>query len=95
MGVKIKWYGREYTQKLYRHVDQKMKGVAQRIQVKAKSEVPVLTGELKQSIEVRKIKAMEYAVGSSLKYAMAVEMGSSRQSPKPYLRPAINSVRGL
>lgn len=54
-------------------------------------------GLLKRSIivQVRKNGAKSILqVGSPLKYAAYVELGTSRQAPQPYLRPALLQARG-
>lgn len=54
---------------------------------RARGYVPVRTGALKASIEV--IDGDGYVlVGSSMHYAVYVELGTSRMSARPYLRPA-------
>lgn len=57
------------------------------IEKEAKALVPVDTGKLKESIEVVK-NGNNYNIGSSLPYALIVEMGSRFKSPVAYLRRA-------
>ena len=55
----------------------------------AKQIVPVDTGALKQSIGAEPQSSTEVWVGSDKEYAPYVEFGTSRQSPQPYLVPAM------
>lgn len=63
----------------------------------AKIRVPVLTGNLRNSIrEFKKNESpgrVESQVGTDVEYGPAVEFGTSRRAPKPYLRPAIDENR--
>lgn len=54
---------------------------------------PVDTGNLRDSIGYIKNSKGEYSYGSSLEYALIVEFGSRYQSPQPYLRPSIMTVK--
>ena len=95
MGNVIKWYGRAFTEGLYKHVDKRVAKLANKVKDKVKSNAPIDTGELRASIRVEKIKKMEYAVKSDVDYALDVEFGTSTQSAQPYFRPALRSVKGL
>jgi HK97 gp10 family phage protein len=55
----------------------------------AKKECPVDTGRLRNSI-THAVDMSEQAaiIGSNVEYAAYVELGTSRQKAKPYLRPA-------
>ena len=53
---------------------------------------PVKTGRLKRSIEVR-AEGTEAAVVADCPYAAAVELGSPRRGPHPFLLPAAQSAR--
>jgi HK97 gp10 family phage protein len=61
---------------------------AMNIQANAQTTVPVDTGRLKNSIAARQISEMEWVVGTSVDYALYVEMGTRRTPARPYLRPA-------
>lgn len=57
----------------------------------AKALVPVRTGNLKNSISSRSTSGHNYVeaeIGPTANYGKYVEFGTSRQAPKPYLRPA-------
>lgn len=61
----------------------------------ARHNVPVLTGDLKGSLAVEVNKTGETStaeIGASMDYAGAVEYGTSKQSPQPYLRPALDDA---
>lgn len=57
----------------------------------AKKECPVYTGRLRNSIthtlDMHGASGDVY-IGTNVEYAKPVEMGTSRQKPHPYLRPA-------
>ena len=56
----------------------------------AKSLTPVRTGNLRNSIAHAVDDAEKSAViGTNVEYAPFVELGTRKQSPKPYLRPAM------
>lgn len=68
--------------------------VAYRILTSAKKMAPVRTGALRASGRVRKVNQFRRIVqfggaGTGVDYARAVEFGTFRQSPKPFLRPAV------
>lgn len=53
----------------------------------AKKECPVDTGRLRNSITHTQDAEFAY-IGTNVEYAPYVELGTSRQKAKPYLRPA-------
>lgn len=57
----------------------------------AQENVPVKTGALYNSLELIKNKG-EIEVKSDLEYALYVELGTTKQSAQPYLRPAIDET---
>ena len=61
----------------------------------AKEKCPVDTGNLRNSI-ANEINMNEQCaiIGSNVEYAPFVELGTSRQRSKPYLRPAITDYSG-
>ena len=62
--------------------------VARKIAASARQIVPVDTGALKSSIEIRQ-ESLKAHIGSDLHYAGYVEAGTSKMSAQPYLRPAL------
>lgn len=60
----------------------------------AKINAPVDTGNLRNSIMafviVQSRTRVEVGVGTNVDYAEAVEVGTLRQQPQPYLRPAFD-----
>jgi len=48
-----------------------------------------LTGRLRSSI-THEIEGTIGYVGTNVEYAKAVELGTEKQSPQPYLRPALH-----
>lgn len=54
----------------------------------AKQIVPVLTGALRDSLEIR-VSGDSVFIGSDLNYSTYVELGTSKMTAKPYLIPAL------
>lgn len=63
------------------------------VQRTAKQLVPVDTGTLKRSITHEFRGKHTVAVGSNVEYAPYVELGTSKMSARPYLRPALEANR--
>lgn len=62
----------------------------------ARNYVPVDTGTLKGSITLEVNQSgdeSEAEIGTVVEYAAAVEYGTSRQSPQPYLRPGVQDAQ--
>lgn len=59
------------------------------VQGEAKMRVPVRTGNLKGSI-TQEVDGLTGTVGTNVEYAPFVEYGTVRQSPQPYLFPALD-----
>jgi len=70
------------------------------VAARARDLVPVVSGDLKASIQVQEIKGkrpgwMVSASGSADKYyASFVELGTVKMSPRPFLRPALAASKG-
>lgn len=58
----------------------------------AKSIVPVRTGYLRSTI-YHKVEDTNLEVGASAHYAAYVELGTSKMSARPYLRPSVDANR--
>lgn len=63
------------------------------VEGEAKARCPVDTGNLRNSI-TNEVNDTEVLIGSSVKYAPFVEFGTSRQSAKAFLKPAITDNAG-
>ena len=68
--------------------------VAYKVLADAKKRAPVLTGALRASGRVRVLNQFRAAIefggrGTGVDYAQAVEFGTFRTAPKPFLRPAL------
>ena len=73
--------------------------MAQQVVDRARSIVPVRTGDLKRSIRVEEDEQISeifiIAGNEKVNYAAAVEFGTSHgNKAQPYIRPALDSVRG-
>jgi len=67
------------------------------IVTEAKRIVPVKIGALRSSIEVKNTdyENKKVTVGSDLKYAKFIEMGTIKISPRAYLRGALDNLTNL
>ena len=54
----------------------------------AKKLCPVDTGRLRNSITHQQYDENTEVIGSNVEYAPYVELGTHKQAPKPFLRPA-------
>lgn len=63
------------------------------IEAHAKILVPVDTGFLKSSIQVRRISDLESLVTVGAEYGIYVELGTRFQAAQPYLAPAVTASR--
>lgn len=65
-----------------------LKVAARKVAASARQIVPVDTGSLKSTIEVKQ-EGLTAHIGSDIHYAAYVEAGTSKMSAQPYLRPAL------
>lgn len=75
-------------------VAMKLQQTAEVVCAAAKAICPVDTGELQASIHVDNLTAESVDVVADADYALAVELGTHKQSPQPFLRPALDIARG-
>lgn len=82
----------DYQQETANKLKTALKTCALSIEGDAKKSCPVDTGRLRSSIttDLSQINSYEASVGTNVEYAPHVEYGTSKQSAKPYLRPAFN-----
>ena len=103
MSVFVKWNGSTVLRKTDLLNTKLIKLVAATISRRAKQFCPVKTGTLRRSIrhKVTTEEAVVIAgrvspgVGSPVKYAGFVELGTHKQAAQPYLRPAVESFSTL
>jgi len=102
MPIRIKWYGDKILKDVHKQNRRLIQCVAHTIERSAKQICPVRTGTLERSIRsvVTPDKAQVVAggaqgcapgVASPVEYAGYVELGTSRMSARPYMRPAIEA----
>lgn len=92
--IKIK--DKEVIQQLEQRLEQKMKEACVLVQDSAKQRCPVDTGRLQGSLTYQVQKdgnEVEGLVGTNVEYAPYVEAGTSRQTAKPFLKPAGDESR--
>jgi len=88
MGVK--WYGAKVISKINKANKQIINKACLMVERDAKILCPVDTGRLRSSI-THEIEGTIGRVGTNVEYARAVELGTEKQSPQPYLRPALHN----
>ena len=63
-------------------------------QASAPGEAPATdTGALVNSAYTKKVADADYETGFTAEYAAALEFGTAKIAPRPYLRPAVEAVR--
>lgn len=68
---------------------------ALRVQRRAKQIAPVDTGRLRSSVEYevgRDSRGLVARIGTDVTYAVYLEFGTRRMSPRPFLRPALQAA---
>ena len=86
----LKWYGAKVIQKINKANKQIISKACLMVERDAKKLCPVDTGRLRGSI-THEIQGTTGRVGTNVEYARAVELGTEKQSPQPYLRPALHA----
>ena len=90
---------KSYVDEVIEYYDNEIERAVQKacyiVEADAKRDAPVDTGRLRASIrtEVERISkyVVEGKIGTNVEYSRYVELGTSRQSPQPYLRPALRN----
>lgn len=71
-----------------------VKTVAFDVQAHARMIVPVLTGNLKSSIQVEQIDALTWRINVWAEYGIYVELGTTKMPARPYLVPSVERAYG-
>jgi len=87
MGVK--WYSAKVISKINKANKQIISKACLMVERDAKTLCPVDTGRLRSSI-THEIEGTTGRVGTNVEYSRYVELGTEKQSPQPYLRPALH-----
>jgi HK97 gp10 family phage protein len=104
VSSEIKWYGLEVVRKMREATEAGLVACALKVQGQAKLLTPVQTGRLRQSISYKTnisgdgelktdVIEGEAIIGTNIFYAPFVELGTSRQKPKSYLRAGLDYVK--
>lgn len=84
----------ECLEELHERLAQALGEAGLLVEADAKVNCPVQTGNLRASITTQLDDgALECLVGTNVEYAAYVEMGTSKQQAKPYLKPALEQNR--
>jgi len=78
---------------LDKNSDQVLASVAFQVEAEAKVRAPVDTGALKNSIHTEKKKVGLYWVADAVNYGIYNELGTSRMSAHPFMKPAVEKVQ--
>ena len=79
-------------ERLYRGAEETVAEAAQAVCAEAAARAPVETGRLRSSIHAR-AEGLTAAVRCDCPYGAAVELGTSRQSARPFMQPAAELER--
>ena len=77
----------EYLKKFDKQAYAALEAVGMQAERHAKEKCPVRTGRLRNSI-THTVRGQHAYIGTDVEYAPHVELGTSRQKKKPYLKPA-------
>jgi HK97 gp10 family phage protein len=101
--MKVEWHPEELTAAVEKHMMDRLEVAGERIAIRARQLVPVASGKLKDTIRVVRLKGdpkqnIRVYAGNRIKggafYAGFVEYGTVKMKAKPYLRPALNGIKG-
>jgi len=94
--VANKWYEKEAFDKIEKDILNKLEEVGQLVSAKAKTNAPVITGALRDSIDYEIIKVAETVrVGTNIPYGPIVELGLGRlKYPRFFLKRALEESKG-
>ena len=87
MSITFKDHSGEVLEALEQAKQRGLEAIGLAAEGHAKKSAPVDTGRLRNSI-AHAVKGDAAYIGTNVEYAPYVELGTSRQAPKPYLRPA-------
>lgn len=101
--MKVDWHPEQITAEIEKHVMDRLEVAGEQIASRARQIVPVASGKLKDTIRVVRLKGdpkqnIRVYAGNRIKggafYAHMVEFGTVKMSAKPFLRPALNEIKG-
>lgn len=88
MSVEFKDNSAEVIEAIRRAKERALERMGSEAEGYAKDLCPVDTGNLQNSIN-HKVSGDYVYIGTNVEYAAYVELGTSRQKAKPYLKPAV------
>jgi len=89
----FEWYPEEFIKQTEGKVDHGLDELSEMIKEEAKTQCPVKTGALRNSI-TKEVYADEHTayVGSDLPYSLYVELGTRKNAANPFLRRALDKA---
>lgn len=92
--LEVKWAGNIVKQATRNAAGEAIGLIAEKTAQIAAGLAPVDEGELRDSIGAVPIgrDGLEWALVADTSYALFVELGTSRQAPQPFMRPAVELV---
>jgi HK97 gp10 family phage protein len=76
-----------------RRLGEVVREAAAGIEAQAKASAPVDTGALRNSIQASETGELSAEVAVAADYGLAVELGTARAAPRPYLGPGLEAAR--
>jgi HK97 gp10 family phage protein len=101
--MRVEWNPEVITAEVEKHIMDRLEVAGQQIAAQARQNVPVKSGKLKDSIRCVRLKGdpklnIRVYAGNRLKdgpfYAHMVEYGTVKMKARPFLRPALNAIKG-
>jgi HK97 gp10 family phage protein len=101
--MRVEWNPEVITAQAEKFIMDRLEVAGEQIAADARQRVPVKSGKLKDSIRVTRLKGdpklnIRVYAGNRLKdgpfYAHMVEYGTVKMTARPFLRPALNAIKG-
>lgn len=86
--MKLDWNQAEAMLEISKELSEVLDKTAEAVAEDARSEAPVSTGKLRDSIHVES-EGNTRRIGTDVDYAVYLETGTSTSPPKPFLTPAM------
>lgn len=92
VGKVLRRLGTKNRARFIRSLDDQVRKVAFAVKTRAQRLVPVVTGRLKGSINVRQLRLLNYSIGTNVEYALFIEEGTKPHTIFPRERQFLRFV---
>ncbi len=101
--MRVEWHPEVITAEVEKYMMDRLEVAGEQIANRARQHVPADSGKLKDTIRVVRLKGdpkqnIRVYAGNRIKggafYAHMVEYGTVKMRAKPFLRPALNEIKG-